>query len=206
METLFRIWEKKVNNIKLETGDIFLTNSHSLQAKIICFLMKAPTLWHHLWRTITNSHQEVRFYHCGMVINDELIIEQEEKVRLANVGKIFKKDYVIYRKKGLTEQEKNRLVEIACADLGEGYDLGLYIGKALSWLTGLKFFQRIIQEKEKDICCTRVALWYLEVNEKFGKDNWNDVTTDTIDDFCSNSNEWEVIAIKVLQKKSERGV
>jgi len=89
-------------------------------------------------------------------------------------------------------------VEIAVADLGESYDVKLYIGKLLTWLTGIKWFQRLVQDREREICISRVAYWYWEaIGEKFGLESWHDATTDLIDWYCYNHpEEWEVITIK----------
>ncbi len=184
--------------VTLRKGDIFFTDNFSTIAKIVKFLMTAPTLWQYIWRAIRGTQQEVRFYHAGMVLNQDTMIEQQSKVKLNPTHKIFKKNYVIWRKKGLTENEKKRLERIARADLGEGYDWLLCIGKLFTWLTGIKVFTRWIEQAETEICVTRVAYWYRQaVGETFGRKTWHEITTDIMDDYCYfiNPNEWEQIDV-----------
>ena len=192
-----------MEKIVLQTGDIFFTDNFSTASKIVKFLMQSPTIYQQLWRWFKGTLNEVRFYHAGMVLNEEEMIEQEEDVRIRPVVKIFKKDYIIWRKNDLTEQEKNRLVEVAVADLGEGYDVLLCVGKLFTWLTGIPFFTRWIQQKEKEICVTRVAYWYSEaLGEDFGCKNWNFVTTDIIDDYCVvNFKDWTQVAIHIKEEE-----
>ena len=188
-------------NIKLQSGDIFFTNSNSTASKIVKFLMQSPTIYQQIWRWLRGSLNEVRFYHAGMVLNEKEMIEQDAKVRIRPVEKIFKKEYIIWRKKDLTEQERNKLIEIAMADLGEGYDIVLCIGKLFTWFTGIPLFTRWIQQKEKEICVTRVAYWYKEaIGEDFGCKTWHEITTDKIDDYCIvHLKEWKQVIIKLRE-------
>ena len=188
------------SDIKLQTGDIFLTDDFSIQSKIVKFLMRAPTLWQYLWRALRGTLEEVRFYHAGIVISSTQIIEQQEDVRVRNVDVIFKnnKNFVIWRKINLTSLERLRLHAVALSDLNKGYDIILCFGKFIDWILGTKIFARIIQEKEKEICVTRVAKWYLNaIGETFGCKSWHNVTTKIIDEYClAHPNEWEQVVIK----------
>ena len=183
---------------ELKQGDIFFTDNFSTASKIVKFLMTAPTLWQYIWRAIRGTQNEVRFYHAGMVIRDGTeMIEQQSDVRIRPVEKIFKKNYVVWRKKNLTADEAMLLEAYAIEDLGEGYDIVLCIGKLFTWLTWIPIFTRLIQSKEKEICVTRVAYWYfMATGETFGCKTWHEVTTDIIDDYCiARPHEWEQVAI-----------
>ena len=191
-----------MDKVIVQTGDIFFTDNFSTASKIVKFLMQSPTIYHQIWRWYRGTLNEVRFYHAGMVLNEEDMIEQDAKVRIRPVKKIFKKNYVIWRKNDLTEQEKNRLVEVAMADFGEGYDIVLCIGKLFTWLTGIPFFTRWIQQREKEICVTRLASWFLEsIGEDFGCKSHHEATTYRIDDYCViNYKDWTQVVIKIEEE------
>jgi len=176
----------------LQTGDIFMTDDFKTASKIVKFLMTAPTVWQHVWRKFFGKQEEVRFYHVGMVLDKSGMIEQQGKVQLADNSKIFRKNYVIWRKIGLTEQEKNKLCEIAWDDLGKGYGIMECIGKTISWITGIKYFSKWFDIKDKAICAIRVAEWYKEaIGETFGETNPNYLTTDKIDNYMlTNNKDW----------------
>ena len=187
-----------MNNIKLQPGDIFFTDNFSTASKIVKFLMTAPTLWQHIWRALFGKQEEVRFYHVGMILNETEMIEQQSDVRIRNVDKIFKKNYVIWRRHNLTEQGKNRLVEIALADLGERYGILECIGKTISWLTGIKYFAKWFDMKDRAICAIRVAEWYKgAIGDTFGEADPNYLTTDKMDNYMiDHTYEWSVIDVK----------
>jgi len=185
-----------MNRPILLPGDIFSSDSDKTSAKIVKFLMISPTIWH--W--LIGIRNEVRFYHPGLVIDQNNVIEQQSKVIIRSTEKcIFSRPHIIFRNKNLTDKQRNFIVTLAKQDLGKGYDILLIFGKLFTWLTGIKWFNRVIQAKEKEICVTRVAYWYAKATGiTFGKKTWHEVTTDDIDDWCSNHpNEWEIISINV---------
>ncbi|MFX0084320.1 MAG: hypothetical protein ACFFAU_01500 [Candidatus Hodarchaeota archaeon] len=181
-------------NPELLPGDIFINDSDRIGPRIVKFLMVSPTIWH--W--LVGIRDEVRYYHPGMVINSDEVIEQQSTVRIRTAEHcIFSRKHIVYRYKKLTEEQRNNLVVSATADIGKGYDITLIFGKLLTWLTGVKWFVRNIESKEKEICVTRVALWYSRIGITFGKRTWHEVTTDDIDDYCiTHPDEWEVISQK----------
>ena len=180
----------------LKSADIFFTDNFRIQSKIVKFLMTAPTLWQYIWRAIRGTQQEVRFYHAGLIIDQDTMIEQQSDVRIRNTDKIFGKNYIIWRNKKLADYQRDLIVLIAKADLGKGYDILLCFGKLFTWLTGIPIFTRWIQAKEKEICVTRVAKWYkIGANIDFGKLTWHEITTDIIDDYCmAHPEEWEIVS------------
>lgn len=182
-----------------QSGDIFLVDSTKTGAKIVKFLMIAPTLWHWLFRKAFGGQNKVDYYHVGMVFNDK-VIEQQSKVEFEDIyDAITKKEhYVVWRRKNLSEEMKINLLNRATTDLGKGYDILLILGRTLTWLTGIKWFTRHIQSKGKEFCVTRVAGWYKEVvGTTFGCKTYHEVTTDIIDDYCkAHLDEWERVDIK----------
>lgn len=181
--------------IKLQIGDIFLTNNYSIGAKIVMFLMQSPTVWQQIWRWYKGTLEPVAFYHAGMVLNENEMIEQQGKVQIANVDKIFKKDYVIWRNKDLTEENKIDLEGVAFDDLGEGYGVLECFGKLFTWLTGIKWFSKWFDMKDRAICVVRVAEWYSCIDlENFGVDDPNYITTKVLYEYCNKSKDWYKVA------------
>lgn len=192
-------------DVKLQSGDMFFTNNFKTGAKIVMFLMTAPTCWHHLLWKITGriEKERPRFYHAGMVLNQDEMIEQQSTVRVSDTGRIFGKDYVVWRNKKLTEQDRNKLVETAMADLGEGYGIAECIGKAIAWVTGIQWFSNAFDMKDRAICVIRVAEWYKgAVKIDFGVVDPDYLTTKAIDVYCQqHSEDWECVAIRYTEDK-----
>jgi hypothetical protein len=179
---------------KAQAGDIFLCDSDRTAVKMVKFLMQSPTVWQQIWRWMTKRLQVVRYYHAGMVINDTQMIEQQGKVQYGETVKILSRRITIYRKKSLTLQQCVDLVEAGKTDIGEGYGVLSVIGKALTWLTGLTFFEDVMHIGDADICVNRIAYWYWKSNgELFGVKNFRRTTTKTMDEYCAKSSDWEVV-------------
>ena len=172
---------------ELCAGDIFLNDYDILAARIVKFLMKYPTLWHFLFGRLWGwKPDEVRYYHAGIVLDRDTVVEQQWKVRLATTrNQIFRKPSVVWRCPFLTENARKRIVEEAVRMVGRSYDWLQIVGKLLTWLTGLKWFERKVQFPTKEMCCTLVARCYFKAGvTTFGKSTWMEVTTDDIDDYC----------------------
>ena len=187
----------EIQNPKLLPGDIFMSDSEKIGAKIVKFLMVSPTIWHWLF----GFRDEVRFYHPGLVIDQNKVIEQQSKVIIRSTERcIFSKPHIVFRHKHLTDKQRNFIVTMAKQDLGKGYDILLIFGKLFTWLTGIKVFTRWIQQREKEICVTRLAKWYFQATGiTFGKKTWHEVTTDDIDDYSSidDVENWEIVSVNV---------
>jgi hypothetical protein len=184
-------------------GDIFLVDSDAYYAKMVKFLMQAPTVWQWAWRKLRGTQQEVRFYHAGMLVDDLRVIEQQDIVELELITAAFlNKPHIVYRNPRLSETERNKLVTFAKLEIGEKYDIILIFGKLFTWLTGLGFFTKLVQGIDREICVTRVAKWYQKVvGIAFGKTTWHEVTTDVIDDWCKKDG-WEIVSIKLEKPKT----
>jgi len=185
--------------VEFKTGDIYLTTSTKLGAKIVLFLMQSPTIYHQIWRWARGTLNTVTFYHAGMVLNEEQIIEQQATVRLNTTKRINSKNYIIWRSKNLTEQDRNKLVETSIADLGKGYGIWECIGKTISWLTGIKLSCNWIEVKDTAICVVRVAEWYLEATGiNFGEADPDYITTAIMHSYCiAHPEEWALIDLRL---------
>lgn len=198
-----------------QSGDIFLTDSMKLGARIVKFLQQSPTIYHQIWRWRKGTLEPVYYYHAGMVLDENTIIEQQWKVQKADIKKIFLKDIVIYRFKKIEpnfftiKNTYGRLIKIhtnkaelyfrAINDLGEAYDIWQIIGKTLQWLTGIPFARWLGEmNKDTDICVSRVARWYSGICD-FGVKSPSEVTTKILDVYCSNSDDWEVVYINTKE-------
>jgi hypothetical protein len=173
---------------KPQTGDFFLCDSDNVAPRIVKFLQQSPTIYQQIWRYFRGTLETVRYYHAGMVLNETQIIEQQTKVQLADINKIYNRDIVIYRIQGLNDFDRERIKNIALIDLGKGYDVSLILGKTLTWLTGIQFFQ-VLGGKlspNAEICVSRVAEWLYEYCD-FGVNYHGSVTTKIQDEYCQNN-------------------
>jgi len=192
-----------------QCGDIFLCDSDKTGPKIIKFLMQAPTLWHWIYRQIRGTQQPVRYYHAGMILSNEQMIEQQWKVQYGETQKILSRNIIIYRYKinddntiyyGITKETRIKQIQDllrnrAIEDLEKIYDIPQLIGKTLTWLTGIKLFVRLLGglSKEEEICVTRIGDWYEGICE-FGVPTNSEITTKIIDEYCySHSEEWKIV-------------
>jgi hypothetical protein len=182
--------------MEFKTGDIFLIDSDKTGAKIVKFLMTAPTIWQYLWRKFRGTQEPVRYYHAGMVLDKYTVIEQEWKVETDTVSKLVNaKRIIIYRYKNLTEEQTKLLHDRAVEDLGKTYDIPQLIGKTLTWLTGIKWFVRFLGglSKEEEICITRDGDWFW-IFCHFGVKTKHELTTKIVDEYCQNHpEEWEIV-------------
>jgi len=175
-------------------GDIFLCDSDRFAAKMVKFLMQSPTVYQQIWRAITHKLEPVRYYHAGMVIDNEKMIEQQGKVQFGETQKILSRRITIYRNKYLTDQQRLDLVDAGITDLGEKYGVMSVFGKLFTWLTGIYWFEDTMHIGDTDICINRVAYWYWKSNgELFGVKTFKRSTTKTMDSYCSNSFKWEAV-------------
>jgi hypothetical protein len=179
-----------------QCGDIFLCDSDRTGAKIVKFLQQAPTVWQWIWRQIRHTQEPVRYYHAGMILSNEQIIEQQWKVQYGNTQKILSQNIIIYRYKKLSVNDIIfTLIKRTKEDLGKIYDIPQLIGKTLTWLTGIKLFVRLLGglSKEEEICVTRIGDWYEGICD-FGVKTRSEITTKIIDEYCQNHpEEWEIV-------------
>lgn len=191
------------NNLQLQTGDIFLTNDYSTASKVVRFLMTAPTIYHHILWKITGRIERERpnFYHAGMVLNEKEIIEQGRVVQIKPIDRIFRKDYVIWRKRKLSNDDKNALIFFATGDLGEGYGVLECFGKFLTWITGIKWFCKWFNAKNRAICVVKVCEWFWHsFITDFGVDNANYMTSKIIYDYWkAHPEEGTIIEEKITE-------
>lgn len=180
---------------KPQTGDIFLCDSDRMGAKMVKFFMQAPTLWQWIWRYMLNTQETVRFYHAGMILNETQIIEQQGKVQIDDINKIFPRKIVIYRMKYLTPTSQLIIQTRAKSDIGKTYGIVLVLAKTLTWLTGLTLFVNVFGalDRQHEICINRVCKWYNHFCD-FGSKKYFVDNTKTVDEYCQkHPEEWEVV-------------
>jgi hypothetical protein len=181
-------------NYTPQIGDIFLCDSERFGAKLVKFLQQESTLWIWLYKKIFKKPlNEVLYYHAGMAISTTEIIEQQWAVQKDELDKILTRDIVIFRKKNLTEAQKIILSNRAIEDLGKTYDVALMIGKLLTWLTGIKWFARVVQLSDKEFCISAVADWYKYIEEDFGLPYKEEITTDILYEYLLKNVEYKVV-------------
>ena len=183
-----------MEHYKAQCGDIFLCDSDRTGAKIVKFFMTAPTWYQYLWRMFRGTQEPVRYYHAGMILDENQMIEQQSKVQYGNTKKIFSRRITIYRKRNLTETQRELLRLRAVSQLGQGYGIEDVIAHTIAWLTGLQFIVTIVGalSRNNDICVNRVARWYNHI-EYFGTDKYK-ITTKTMDEYLSYlPNGWEIV-------------
>jgi len=180
--------------VEFKAGDIFLCDSDRIGAKIVKFLMTAPTVWHYIWRHFKGTQKHVRYYHAGMMLSATQLIEQQGRVQLDSADKILSRDVVVYRMKNLEDEARLILCVEAMSEIGHGYDIPLIFGKTLTWLTGIRLFTDILGflSVNEEICVTRVGWWYLGLCQ-FGVKNHSELTTLIMDEYCMKSADWEVV-------------
>jgi hypothetical protein len=169
--------------IDILPGDIFLVDSTRTGAKIVKFFMTAPTWVHHLWRKMRGTQENVLYYHAGMFIMHEQIIEQQGKVVQKSSRKILSTHNRVFiaRVKDIEMNDRMKLIEEAWDDLDKGYDVINCFGKFLTWLTGLKFFARYMEYPDQEICINRIAQWYKNgIGMTFGALTHSELTTHAI--------------------------
>jgi hypothetical protein len=177
-----------------QLGDIALCASTRLSAKIVMFLQQEKTIWHWIYKKIFKKPMnEVKYYHGLMVLNENQIIEQQWKVQVDELDKILTRDVVIFRKNNLTSEQAEILKEAAEVDIEKTYDILLMIGKTLTFVTGIKWFAKNVQSKDKEFCISAVADWFWQIEERFGIEAKELITTDIMEEYCLKSEHWKVV-------------
>ena len=191
--------------VDLKKGDIFFIDSDKTGPKIVKFLMQSPTVWHWAIGKIGKLFKAkwaakfispVRMYHAGVFVSPTKFIEQQWKVEYNdNVEGMLNKKHVVWRYKHLTNEQAEKIDSLSKTRLGNTYDLWLILGKTLTWLTGIKWFVRTFESRDKDICITFVAyLYFTCVGYDWGRKSWHEITTDIMDDWnVSHPDDWELI-------------
>jgi len=178
-----------------QVGDIFLCDSSRLNAKIVKFLMQSPTIYHQIWRYFRHTLEPVYYYHAGMVISENQIIEQQFRVQKDDLDKILTRDIIIWRKKDLTKEQQDTIKQRATEDIGKTYGIILVIAKTLTWVTGVKLFINILGalDRQHEICINRVCKWYNHICD-FGSPKYFEDNTKTVNKYCEQyPEEWEII-------------
>lgn len=186
-----------MNKYKIQPADIFLVDSNKGGPRIVKFFQTAPTWVHHLWRKFRGIQEIVEYYHVGMFIDSDNIIEQQGKVIERSSSKLLNtsNDLLIARRKKVDSYSRDYIIKIAREDIGKGYDVLNIFGKTLTWLTGISLFAEYIQWPGAEICVNRVAYWCKKAfKDTFSQRTHSDLTTHELYKYIkSNPDEWEII-------------
>lgn len=191
------------DNYNPQVGDVVLSDSNRFGAKCVKFFMQSPTVWHQIYKFIIKKLEKVEYYHVAMILNNGLngftnqteIIEQQKLVRLVDWNPNRKQ--IIFRKLNLTKEDKEDLKQEALSDIGQKYDVLNIFGKLLTWLTGIKWFCRYIESKNKEICVNRVCKWYWNTtDERFSVLTHSELTTQTLYKYLINNENWQIVYYK----------
>lgn len=169
--------------INIQSGDMFLVDSNKSAPRLIKFLMTAPTVWHHLYRKFFGIQEWVRYYHAGILMDKDTIIEQQGEVQIKSSEKLLNtgNELFIFRRKYLTESDRQRILAVAKHSIGQWYGVVSCIGKTLTWITGIKFFARYIRIPTTEICINRCTDWYKRgIGETFGAKTHTELTTHSV--------------------------
>ena len=126
--------------------------------------MTAPNMWVHLyWKLFdkkTLEENRPKYYHAGIIKNENTIIEQQWKVQ-EKVKKTMSwgSNYIIIRKSDLTYNQRDAIVNCSLKDLGESYGVLECIGNFTTWLTGIKCFRRVLATNNHSQCIVKVCEW-----------------------------------------------
>jgi hypothetical protein len=185
------------NPILIKPGDIFLVDSKKKGPKMVKFLMTAPTIWQHLWRKLRGTQEEVKYYHAGMFVSKDEIIEQQWKVVQKSSAKLLNtyNMVLIARKKNADMSKRIALADTAKKDLGEGYDVLNIFGKTLTWLFWIPLFEKYMQWPQAEVCINRVAYWCKALDfSTFGAKTHSELTTHDVHKYIlANPDEWEIV-------------
>lgn len=167
--------------MKLQAGDIIFEDSDRLGAKIVKFLMTAPSIWHHIYRAIKGIQETVEYYHPTLVISETRMIEQQLKVQITYSDNINHKKYIVFRPK-ISQDQRDHLIEIAYSDIDQKWGIvHTLFGRFPTWLTGIPYFARYIKLPNEEVSAGRVAKWlYESFGETFGHVRYTEASTHTM--------------------------
>ena len=116
-------------------------------------------------------------------------------MELSSHRQITDKPCIVWRYPDLTDEQARVIIQEAESMLGQSYDVLSFAGSMLRWLTGIGWFERVVQNRKKERCHTFVARCYcIGTGIMFGRHHWSEVETDDID-WYARARNWEVVRI-----------
>lgn len=166
----------------LVRGDIVLTNCHSsLIAKAIRLKGRKDS-------------GECHVNHAELYIGSGLDIAAELTINIHPIKKFFsgKHDIYVFRNIKLTKEQRNQIVADSFVFHGKLYDILGIFGQALSFLTRIAIFSKLVNSKGLLYCSELVSKVYKQSTDSFLENkDYQTITPDDIYDFCiQNSNVW----------------
>lgn len=173
-----------MNKKDVKAGDIFFIDSDKTGPKIVKFLMTAPNVFVHIFRTIFRKQEKVEYYHPGLFVSTRRIIEQQWKVEYKEAEKILKstRPLIVFRRKRVSSNINQQFIANAQEDLGQKWGIvHTLFGRFPTWLTGIPLFARYIKLPNSEVSAGRVARWLYETfGETFGHERYTEATTHTM--------------------------
>lgn len=173
----------------IQTGDIILTSKGSIIVRFMNIFQKDPCFWGHV-----------------LVAKDnEYAWEAHWTLREANIEKVLKKYkcYKIIRKKDLTEEQKEDMLETAPTLLGHPYGVGRIFLQVLDHVFHTDWFTRL-DEREHAQVCSSYGAWIYEMacDYEFNGVSWQSCDPDDIeDDQLKYPERWQIMGEKGIRRK-----
>lgn len=170
---------------KLMAGDVILSRSQTWLSRKIRLFEK--------WRSGGS-----RFSHAllalGELTEKPEVIEALWKVTRNSLEKYSDQEIVIYRKKNLTQGQRNEIA-LKCVSVERStYGIMKIPLLALDAMFRTYWFSQHLGFSNFKVCSELIAWAYDEVlNESVFGCNWRSVSPDVIDDYCIQTQEWEMI-------------
>jgi len=144
----------------------------------------------------------VEYQHTMLVVDDATCIEANWEVELNITRERFGdfSRYKIIRHKGLTDDQRDKIVDRARTLLGLRYSVLRITLQLFDHLFNSNYFTKRVKDPDQQICSSLVAWCYVvETGIKFNGVNWAAVEPDDIDDESLSPNtefdtifEWEM--------------
>jgi len=165
--------------MEIQTGDIILTSKESIIVWFMNLFQKDPCLWGHVL----------------IAKDNETAWESNYVLKESNIEKVLKKHkyYKIIRKKDLTEEQKEEMLETAPDLLGYPYGVGRIFLQVLDHIFHTDWFTRLDDREYIQVCSSYAAWIYKRAcNYEFNEVPWQSCDPDDIlDDQEKNPDLWK---------------
>lgn len=164
-------------------GDIVLTNHHSsLLAKAIRLKGRKDS-------------GECKVNHAELYIGSGLSIAAELTINIHPIKKFFtgKHDVYVFRNTKLTQAQRNQLVSDSFVFHGRFYDVLGIVGQAMSYLTRMGIWAKLVNSSNSLYCSELVAKVYKQTIPFLPQRSYKIITPDDIFDYCWGGIDWNCV-------------
>lgn len=172
----------------LQTGDIILTSKESIIVWFMNLFQKDPCFWGHV---LTAKDNETAW-------------ESNYVLKESNIEKVLKKHkyYKILRKKDLTEEQKEEILEIAPDLLGYPYGVWRIFLQMLDHIFHTNWFTRLDDREYVQVCSSYVAWIYKKACDyTFNGVHWTSCDPDDIeDDQQLHPERWSIVSERNIRR------